>query len=426
MLVEIDPNTWRKHLQYVQGKPVIFVLCDKAICGTVKAALLSYKKLTGHLKDWGFAMNRYDPCCWNKMTNGNQVTVVFHVDDLKISSKDSKQVTKLIQQLESIYATIDPMTITRGKIHQYLGMAVDFGKQPGEVWISMYDYIYKLLRDILEDMKGIRTTAAPGYLFKTDVDGEKLNKSDAETFHHITAKMLYLGKRARPDVQLGIAFLTTRVRSPDRNDYKKLVHLMKYLQTTAHLPLILQNNGEGTKVYIDGAHAVHADMKGHAGVWVTEGKGTIYAASTKNKLNVVSSTEAEIVSVGKKLPKHIWYRKYRIQQGEAKDPDILYQDNESAILMENNGRISVGKGSKHIDIRYFFVTDRVKRGEIIIKHCPTMDMVADFFTKPLQGRSFHRLRDIILGIDEMMMEDYTHYWEERLRDFGLVNNTDEG
>ena len=77
---------------------------------------------------------------------------------------------------------------------------------------------------------------------------------------------------------------------------------------------------------------------------------TIYASSTKNKLNVTSSTEAEIVSVGKKLPKHIRYQKYRVEQEKETRPDILFQDNKSAMLMENNGRISVGKGSKHIDI----------------------------------------------------------------------------
>ena len=60
MLVEIDPNTCRKHLQHVQGKPVvIFILCDKAMYGTVKAAFLSYKKLTGHLG--GIGIYYYEP-----------------------------------------------------------------------------------------------------------------------------------------------------------------------------------------------------------------------------------------------------------------------------------------------------------------------------------------------------------------------------
>ena len=63
---------------------MIYVNCDKAIYGTVTAALLSYKKLAGHLMDWGFEMNPYEPCCWNKIVNGDQITIVFHVDDLKL------------------------------------------------------------------------------------------------------------------------------------------------------------------------------------------------------------------------------------------------------------------------------------------------------------------------------------------------------
>ena len=197
---------------------------------------------------------------------------------------------------------------------------------------------------------------------------------------------------------------------------------MRYVQATEHLPLIIRNDGEGTQIYVDGAHAVHGDMKGHAGVWVTEGTGTIYTSSTKNKLNVTSSTEGEIVSVREKLPKHIWYRKFQLEQGGSNEADVLYQDNKSAILMENHGRISVGKGSKHIDIRYFFVTDRVKRKEIQIKYCPTANMIADFFTKPLQGRAFHKLRDIILGLDEKLMSKYKDYWLEKLQEFGLVKD----
>ena len=73
------------------------------------------------------------------------------------------------------------------------------------------------------------------------------------------------------------------------------------------------------------------------------------------------------------------------------------QDNTSAIKLENNGRNSCTKNSRHIDVRYFFVTDRVKQGEISIQYCPTNKMLADFFTKPLQGTLFQFYRDIIMG-----------------------------
>ena len=76
---------------------------------------------------------------------------------------------------------------------------------------------------------------------------------------------------------------------------------------------------------------------------------------------------------------------------------IVYQDNKSAILLENNGMASSSKRTKHINVRYFFITDRINKGELEVVHCPTKEMLADFHTKPLQGQAFIKFRDIILG-----------------------------
>ena len=78
----------------------------------------------------------------------------------------------------------------------------------------------------------------------------------------------------------------------------------------------------------------------------------------------------------------------------------MYQDNQSAILLENNGRASSSRRTKHLNIRYFFITDRIKKGELKIEYCPTDDMVADFFTKPLQGKKFIQFRKIIMNLKE--------------------------
>ena len=78
---------------------------------------------------------------------------------------------------------------------------------------------------------------------------------------------------------------------------------------------------------------------------------------------------------------------------------LLYQDNKSSMLLEKNGRASSGKRTRHIDIRFYFVADRVASGDLRIEHCPTAEMLADYFTKPLQGALFYRLRDQIMNID---------------------------
>jgi len=421
LLVEYDTDRWKKHLRKERGKPVIYVQCKKAIYGTLNAAILAYRKLTGHLKSWGLNMNPYDPCVWNMNVNGSQLTAVFHVDDGLVSHKDPEQVTKFLQKLDEVYGKTDPLTIGRGPVHEYLGMTVDFSTK-GAVMITMYDYIKKLIDKLPPDMIGTKPTAAPEYLFKTgDRSAQPLPREQAEVFHTLTATVLYLSMRTRNDLQLACGFLCTRVREPDEHDWKKLSHLMKYLQRTAHLPLIIKADGQGTRIYMDGSHAAHMDMKGHAGVYVTEGTGALMSASSKLKLNTVSSTETELITVGHKLPKCIWYRLFRIEQSGRADEDILMQDNKSAMLLENNGRFSARKGSKHVSIRYFFITDQIQKKHYKVQYCPTEEMIADFFTKPLQGALFYKFRDAILGIKEEDFDKYKEKYYQILEKYRQLN-----
>lgn len=127
------------------------------------------------------------------------------------------------------------------------------------------------------------------------------------------------------------------------------------------------------------------------------GKGAIYGTSTKHKINTKSSTEGELIAVNDVMPQVLWTRYFLEAQGYEVKDSIIYQDNQSAILLEKNGKASSGKRTRHINIRYFFVHDRVEAGEVSIQYCPTGDMVADFFTKPLQGTLFRKFRDQILN-----------------------------
>ena len=85
--------------------------------------------------------------------------------------------------------------------------------------------------------------------------------------------------------------------------------------------------------------------------------------------------------------------------------NIIFQDNRSAILLSKNGKSSSMKRTKHIDIRYFFITDKLNKGEVSMEWCPTGDMIADFFTKPVQGSQFQRLHDAIMGMPRALIKD---------------------
>ena len=89
--------------------------------------------------------------------------------------------------------------------------------------------------------------------------------------------------------------------------------------------------------------------------------------------------------------------------------NIFYQDNESAIKMEKNGIGSASNKLRHINIRYFFIKDIIQRERLMVKHCPTEIMIADYLTKPTQGTLFKKLRDILMGIAPFPMEEHVEY-----------------
>jgi hypothetical protein len=152
------------------------------------------------------------------------------------------------------------------------------------------------------------------------------------------------------------------------HDYKKLTCVMKYLQSTIDLPLVLSADGSGIpRWHIDASYAVHVDMKSHTGGAMTLGKGSMYSTSVKQKLMTRSSTEAEVVAVHDVMPQMLWTAYFLKGQGVHVPDSILYQDNMSAMLLEKNGRASASKQSRHMNIRYFFIADRAKNGELRIE-----------------------------------------------------------
>jgi len=168
------------------------------------------------------------------------------------------------------------------------------------------------------------------------------------------------------------------------------------------MPLILGADNTGVlNWYVDASFAVHPNIRGHTGGGLTLGRGFPIMSSTKQKLNTRSSTESELVGVDDMMPLIIWARYFLKAQGYDVRDNIIFQDNQSAILLERNGKASSSKRTKHIAVRYFFITNRIQMGEVRTERCPTGDMVADFMTKPLQGSAFVRFRDLIMGAVSM-------------------------
>jgi len=115
-------------------------------------------------------VNPYDLCVSNKEVDGKQMTVVWHVDDLKASHKTLHILKEFHRQFNNEFREETPITESYGKQHDYLGMTFDYSIK-GEVNISVADYVKLILHDVPEDMAGTSATPVGNHLSK--VNGKK-------------------------------------------------------------------------------------------------------------------------------------------------------------------------------------------------------------------------------------------------------------
>ena len=378
---------------YVRPDGSMYVKLTRPLYGLIEAAKLWFEEISSTLKRQGFVQNQYDQCTWNRDFNGHQHTVVLHVDDLKSTCVDDKANQQLIEALRSKYKDIN---VQEGLVHPYLGMTFDYSVE-GKVKVTQDGYVSELIAS--EDIKSAVKTPASEDLFVIDPDSAELNKEAKEHFHSLTAKLLYLSKRTRPDILVAVSFLTSRVQVATEQDGAKLTRVLRYLFGTQSLGIVLEADEQLLKLYcyIDASFGVHADAKSHTGTLVTLGKGPIMAKSVKQKINTKSSTEAELVGLSDSVSLVIWCRNFLESQGYKMPPASVFQDNLSTIAMVKNGKPTSDR-TRHVNIRFFFVRDRETNDEIRIEYKPTKQMVADIFTKALQGDLFVQLRNELMNI----------------------------
>ena len=256
-------------------------------------------------------------------------------------------------------------------------MDLDF-QADGSLGLSMKGHISEAIKDFGEDMNQHVSTPSSRKLFWIDDESPKLDEELADKFHSIIGRLLWVLKRGRPEIETAMSFLCTRIKEPTQQDWAKLRRLILFLHKTIDDERIIgADNLSSLLTSVDAAYTEHGDMRSHTGGTMSMGTGILHGKSQRQKLNTKSSIEAKVVGVSKYSPYNIHFSMFMVGQGYPITTNTLLQDNESAIKMEQNGRSSCTSNSKHIHTRYFFVKDRVDKGELTIEYCLTEKMLAD-------------------------------------------------
>ncbi len=220
-LTEMAQEWMPEVAEYIREDGKLVVRVDKAIYGLIQSAKLWYKELTTFLEANGFQKCPSDECVLVKHVDGKEaIVVLLYVDDLLIMSKVPTDRYWLKDILEKKYEKI---TSSEGERLPYLEMTIL--KTKDEYEISMQSYIEDTLQLYAKKLTEYVTPTKPN-LFKVDPNAQPIKENTK--FHSIVGKLLYLGKRGRPDILLPVQFLCTRVKTLTIEDEKKLERVLGY------------------------------------------------------------------------------------------------------------------------------------------------------------------------------------------------------
>ena len=391
ILIELYPEL----AQYRDENGRLTAQAMKALYGCIESGKLWYDTLSSKLLANGYVQNPYDKCIFNKWheLEGVQSTIGIHVDDCFISCV----VPEILESIVHWFAEeFEDLNVTRGRVHQFTGMTLDY-TQPDKLTVTMKNQIDNLLEKT--GTKGTAVNPAEADLFIIDATSPSLDRKTKDEFHSIIASISYIAKRIKPECLVVTSMLASRVHCATEQDWSKLERLLAYINSTRDIPLCLEMDSSypvKISASIDSSHATHGDYRGHTGVYITLGKGCIQAISVKQTINTKSSAETELVAVSDGATPVINVQNIILSQGLLCEPAMIDQDNQSTLAMLDRGQ-ATGPTSRHINIRYFWLTDRISAGEVQVRFMQTEDMTADVLTKPLQGNLFYKHRSTLLN-----------------------------
>jgi hypothetical protein len=316
---------------HVEEDGCIYMILQKAMYGCVQASALWYKLLRKVLERFEYEASETDQCVFRKKSNDGKIYILLvYVDDV-LALVDAVEAKLLKGTLEKHFGTV---TFEEGRKLSYLGMQVEVGRN--STTIDMCFYVKK----ILEDVKALpRESPGTKNMFIVKSKSSLLCEEDRKMFHKKTAQLLYLAKRARPDVLTVVSFLCTRVQSATVEDQRKLMRVLGYITGTVEQVLVLRATGTPQiRAYVDAVNAIHEDSKSHTGVIIYVGRTLVYVSSKKQKCMSKSPMEAELIGLMDNLGLVELFKEFvEFLMGKAVEIPIIFQDCKAVISLVTKG-----------------------------------------------------------------------------------------
>jgi hypothetical protein len=336
------------------------------------------------LLNHGCKRNRFDLCLYIKQKGNDKIYILVHVDDLLITGSNERMISELMENVGKDFEITN-----LGGVTQYLGIQI-YRDTDGKFEICQSNYIDKLLAESgMKEAKEAKTPLCKGYY---KMEGKLLENN--HEYRSLIGTLNYLGCHTRPDIAAAVSMLGKRNEKPRDVDLSEVKRVIRYLKGTKDLRLKLNDVEENKKffAYCDANWGECMETRlSNTGYAVFVNGGIISWCSRRQGNISTSSTEAEYIALFETSQEMVFLRHLiRSFDINADEPSIIKCDNQSCIAIAKTEGIN--NNSKHFDIKYRKINERVEEGVHKLEYVATHENTADILTKPLDGTKVEYLR----------------------------------
>jgi hypothetical protein len=388
---------------------------NKALYGLKQSAREWNENLNAFLLSKGFRRSQVDSCIYTRRTDRGTVLIAVYVDDLLIAGDN----IRLIEDVKNLFKQQYKMQ-DMGPMEFVLGTEVTQNLEAKTIKLSQHRYTEDMLKKFeMWDVKPKPTPMQPNSLLtksQCPTTDEERTAMESIPYREAVGSLLWLANGTRPDIAYAVGQCARFLSNPGKAHWDAVKHIMRYLKgtisigitydgkkeiitygfTKGDLPIV--NGKLNPQIFADADYANDPDSRRSiTGYTYLLAGAPISWQSRQQKSVALSTMEAEYMAACAATQEAMWLRMLLRDLGVGADePMVLNEDNESCIAFSKGP--ADHRRSKHIDIRYHFVNEKIAEKEIVMKHVGTAIQIADMLTKSLPIVRFLELRKLLLGV----------------------------
>ncbi len=349
----------------------------KTLYGLKQSSREWNKEFVDGILKLGLIQSKYDPCLFTLKNSEGVLYITVYVDDIVLISNNNHLISWFKSSINKKFEMTD-----QNELHWLLGMKIERNRSKKTISISQISHIQEILKRWgLSDCNPCSLPISPGIQMHKDQDHKLDSNSD---YRSIVGSLLYLSTTSRPDISTAVSIASRYLEKPASSHLKLVKGILRYLRGTIGTSITYSGEGELTlECYADASYASDQDdRKSTSGYLFLLGGAPISWLSKKQTTVALSTLEAEYIALCLATQEALWLTQL------LKELDIsiplplrIFEDNQGAIAISNDPKHH--PKTKHIEVKYHFIREKVDSGEIRIQHVESRNMLADLLTKPI-------------------------------------------